>query len=302
MNPKNLKILLSYFFFMLSIADLATARTVVDQIGQSIDVPEKPLRVVSLAPGLTEMVFSLQAGERIVGATRYSNYPEAAKKIPRVGSYIQLDLERIVALRPDLCIATKDGNPRHTVNAVKDFDVPVFVIDPRNLEQIMKALTALGDILGQTERATELVTDMQNRIDSVTKTVAKSPERPGVFFQISDMPIVSSGKNSFIDKLITLAGGVNLAGTMSGYPRYSWENIILLAPEVVIISSMVGGTSAEDLMAAWQQWEQIPAVINKRVYVVDADLFNRPTARLVSGLEILAEILHPKAYGETGAK
>ena len=297
----GLALLISCFFFTLIVAP-ASGRLMVDQTGAEIELPTKPQRVLTLAPSLTEMVFSLQAEEKLVGATRYSNFPAAAKKLPRVGSYVQLDLERIIAIKPDLCLAIKDGNPRRTVDAIKALGIPVFAIDPRNIEQIMEAFLLLGDILEVSERAGELVSNMEHRLDLVKKKTASSPFRPLVFFQIADIPIVSAGKNSYIDKLITLAGGSNVAGNMDEYPRFSWENIMLLQPEVVVISSMAGGKSPELLKASWQRWPEIPAVKNNRLHVVNADLFNRPTARLIDGLELLAGILHPESSGVGSVK
>ncbi len=297
----GLALLIFCLLFTFAVAP-ASGRLMVDQTGEEIELPTKPERVLALAPSITEMVFSLQAEENLVGATRYSNFPAAAKKLPRVGSYVQLDLERIVAIKPDLCLAIKDGNPRRTADAIKALGIPVFAIDPRSIEQIMEAFLLLGDILGASERAEELVSDMNHRLNLVKKRVDSSPDRPLVFFQIADVPLVSAGKNSYIDKLITLAGGTNLAGNMTEYPRFSWENIMLLQPEVVVISSMTGGKSPELLKASWLRWPEIPAVKNDRLHVVNADFFNRPTARLIDGLELLAEILHPESSGASSAK
>lgn len=297
----NVTLLICCIFNILAVVSAHT-RLIVDQTGEKINVPGRPERVLSLAPSLTEMVFSLRAERTLIGATRYSNFPPAAKELPRVGSYIQLDLERIVAVKPDLCLAIKDGNPRHTVDAIKALGIPVFAIDPRSFEQILEAFILLGDVLGESEQAEELVSDMKQRLGLVREKVASSEYRPTVFFQIADTPIVSAGKNSYIDKLITLAGGRNLAGDMKDYPRYSWENIILMQPEVVLLSSMKGGRSTELLKAPWQRWPEIPAVREGRLHVVDADLFNRPTARLIRGLEIMFETLHPEFSGESGAK
>ncbi len=294
-------LLLYCFFFTLLVAPV-TARLIVDQTGEKIELPEDPKRVLSLAPSLTEMIFSLQAEDRLVGVTRYSNFPAAANKIAKVGSYVQLDLERIVAIRPDLCIAIKDGNPRRTVDAIKALGIPVFAIDPRNIEEILDALLLLGDILGASKRAEELVAELEHRLLQVKEKVASSQDRPRVFFQIADIPIVSAGKDSYIDRLITLAGGSNLAGSLTAYPRFSWENIMLLQPDVVLISSMDGGKSPETMKAEWQRWPEIPAVRNNQLHIVDADLFNRPTGRLIAGLEILADILHPVDLGESSAK
>ena len=301
MKIVGLALLINCCFFILTVVPV-NGRSIIDQTGTKVDLPEEPKRVISLAPSLTEMVYSLQAEDKLVGATLYSNFPAAAKNLPRVGSYTQLDLERIVATKPDLCLAIKDGNPRRTAEAIKALGIPVFAIDPRTIEQIMDAFLLLGDLLGVSEKAEVLVSDMKHRLVLVEKKIASSQTRPTVFFQIADIPIVSAGKNSYIDRLITLAGGTNLAGDMTDYPRYSWENIMLLQPEVVLLSSMAGGKSPELLKASWQRWPEIPAVRNNRLHVVDADLFNRPTARLITGLEILAEILHPEHSGKSSAK
>ncbi|MFV0438269.1 MAG: ABC transporter substrate-binding protein [Desulfopila sp.] len=296
--------LLTYLFFLvlhvLQVAP-ATAGLVVDQTGAEVDVPSSPRRVLALAPSLTEMIFSLQAGDRLVGATSYSNYPEAARKLPRIGSYVKLDLEKIVALQPDLCIAIKDGNPLRSIEAIKALGIPVFAIDPHTIDQITEAFLFVGDLLGASEKAEELVGEMKQRIALVQQKVAASRIRPRVFFQISDMPIISAGKDSYIDKLITMAGGSNLAGSMPAYPRFSWENILQMQPDIVIISSMTGGKSATALKDAWLKWPEIPASKHHRLYVVDADLFNRPTERLIDGLEILSDILHPEYAGKPSA-
>jgi iron complex transport system substrate-binding protein len=289
----------SFFFLPLS---PAYCRLIVDQTGAEIELPDAPRRVLALAPSLTEMVYSLQAEAMLIGATRYSNYPPAALKLPRVGSFVQLDLEKIVAIKPDVCLAIKDGNPRRTIEAIKGLGIPVFAVDPHNIEQIMDALLLLGDILGVSNRAELVVGDMKRRIEEVKSKVAASSARPTVFFQISDMPIVTAGKDSYIDTLISLAGGRNLAGNMTEYPRFSWENIMEMQPEVVLISAMDGMKSPHQLKTSWLRWPQIPAVRDNRLHVVNADLFNRPTVRLIAGLEILAGILHPNDPGEISAE
>lgn len=287
---------------MLLVPLRACARRVVDQAGQRLDIPDSPKRVLALAPSLTEMIYSIGAGAKLVGATRFSDYPPAAKGLPRVGSYVQLDLERIVALKPDLCFAIKDGNPKHAVDVIEALGIPVFAVDPQSIDQIMSTLLVMGNILNAKAKARALVAGLRQRVEEVRQRVAKNKTRPRVFFQIAASPLVSAGKDSFIDRLITLAGGINLAGGAKGYPRYSWEKIMVLQPQVVLISSMAGGVPPRQLKAAWQRWPTIPAVRHHRLYVVRADLFNRPTARLIDGLEILADILHPKAAGVNRGK
>jgi len=160
----------------------ARARQVIDQLGRQVILSDDPQRVVSLAPSITEIIFALGQEHRLKGATRFSDFPPEANSLPKVGSYVQLDLERIVALKPDLCIAIKDGNPRQTVARLESLGVPVYVVDPRNLEAVTKTIIEIGDLLNATENAENLVNNMRLRINRVKSAVEKISHRPGVFF------------------------------------------------------------------------------------------------------------------------
>lgn len=280
----------------------ATAHEVVDQAGRKRDVPDDPRRIVSLAPNITEMVFFLGEQDRLAGATQYSDYPAAAKKLPRVGSYIRLDLEKIVALKPDLCLGIKDGNPLHVVNRIEELGIPVYVVNPTDLNGIIDVVQRFGDLFDVEAKSRILVNNMRQRIDKVRRMVAASGTRPRVFFQIDAAPIISAGENTFIHELIITAGGRNTATGSGLYPRYNWEEILVLQPEIAIVASMAGGHSVEELKAGWYRWPQIPAVANGRVHVVDANLIDRPTPRLIEALEIFASIIHPEVFGETSGQ
>jgi iron complex transport system substrate-binding protein len=280
----------------LCASSAVSAREVVDQVGRNMVVPDNARRIIALAPSITEIIYDLGEEERLVGVTQYSTYPTEANSLPRVGSYVRLDIEKIIALRPDLCLATKDGNPRHTVEKIVSLGIPVYVINPRNLQQIMETITRLGSLLHAEETAAKLVLDMKNRIERVQEKVKKGDHRPRVFFQIDTEPIISAGTNTFINELIELAGGINTTAGDVSYPRYSWEDIIVLQPEIVLISSMAGGLSPEYLVKSWEKWDLLAAVKNKQIFVVDAELFDRPTPRLIDGLEVIAAIIHPDLF------
>lgn len=273
----------------------AASRVLQDQVGRMVTVTERPQRVIALIPSLTEIVFALGRGGLLVGATQFANEPPAAAKLPRVGSYLHLDIERIVALQPDLCLASRDGNPEHLVRRLEQFGIPVFALDPRTLPEISDSVTLLGELLDARPQAAAITRDMAAKMAAVEGMVKKASTHPGVFFQIDASPLVSAGRETFIDRLITGAGGRNLAGERASYPRFSWEEILALQPEVVIIASMAGGYSEEQLKADWAKWPNIPAVKNGRVHVVDASLFDRPVPRLADGLVELARLLHPEA-------
>ena len=285
-----------FLLMMMLAASSAWARTVVDQLGRRLTVPAKPQRVVALAPSITEIVFSLGQEAVLKGATQYSDYPAAAQKLPRVGSYVRLDIELVAALQPDLCLAVRDGNPRHQVEQIEALGIPVYVIDPQDMRGIVAAIRGIGTALGAESQADRVVAGMEQRIDAVVKRVKKSSLRPRVFFQVDAGTIVTAGSKTFIHELITLAGGVNLGAGPVAYPRLSWEQVLALHPEVVVITSMAGGQSEAELKASWRRWPGIPAVRQDRVHVVEADLFDRPTARLVDGLEVLAAIIHPELF------
>ena len=273
-------------------------RDLVDPVGRQVRVPVSPSRVISLAPSLTEIVYSLGREDLLVGATQYSTYPEAAGDLPRVGSYVRLDLERIVALKPDLCLAVKDGNPLHVIERIEALGIPVYVVDPIRIDEIMTTIESVGELLGAPDRAQALAMEMRARIAAVQERVARITHRPTVFFQVDVAPMISAGDETFTGRLIRMAGGQNLAGGDIFYPRFNWEDILRLAPELVVITSMAGGHDPHGLIRAWQQWPGIPAVQTGRVHVVAADFFNRPTERLVMGLEILAALIHPKLFPE----
>jgi iron complex transport system substrate-binding protein len=283
--------------FLLAAGNLS-AESVTDQIGRNFVVPDDPQRVIALAPSITEIIYDLHREERLVGVTQFSTYPSAAEKLPRVGSYVRLDIEKIVSLKPDLCLAIKDGNPKHIVDKIISLGIPVYVINPRNLEQIMETIAGLGKLLHAEQAAAELVADMKTRIDRVRSRTEKAACTPRVFFQIDAEPLFSAGTDTYIHELIELAGGVNAAAGDVPYPRYSWEDIIKLQPEIVLISSMAGGLAPDDLVRSWKKWPRLSAVGNDRIFVVEADLFDRPTPRLVDGLEVIAPIIHPELFNK----
>ena len=238
--PRTYIILILLSTILLQSGNLL-AESVTDQVGRALIVPENPTRIIALAPSITEVIYDLDQEKRLVGVTQYSTHPPEAKSLPRVGSYVRLDIEKIVALKPDLCFAIKDGNPKHVIDKIVSLGIPVYVIDPRNLLQIMDTITRLGSLLNAEQTAADLVADMENRVGRVQTLVRGANNKPRVFFQIDAEPLFSAGDNTFIHELIELAGGINTAAGEDPYPRYSWEDILILQPEIVLISSMAGG-------------------------------------------------------------
>lgn len=259
-------------------------------------IPDHPQRVVSLAPSITEIFYALGQQDRLVGVTRFSDYPEAAKKLPQVGSYVHLDLEKIVSLKPDLCVGIKDGNPKFVVNRLESLNIPVYAVNPINLKTVMKTITEIGAFLNASSNAQSVVQDMKSRIQKVKHKIARATGRPRVFFQIGIAPIVSVGTHTFAHELIELAGGKNLSKGPTPYPRFSKEKVLSLRPEVFIITSMSRNAIFEQVKKEWSKWPSIPAVRDQRIHLEDSNLFDRPTPRLVDGLENLARRIHPELF------
>jgi len=224
-------------FFVFICFD-SSAKKCTDQLGRVIEVPEDLNRIVSLAPSLTECMFALEQGNKLIGVTKFSDHPLKAKQIPKVGSYVNLDLEKIVSLKPDLCLATKDGNPIDVIKRLEDLGIPVYAFDPRDLKTVMKTIKELGQVLKAQEKAEHIVHNMDQRIKKVQSKVARCDNRPRVFFQIGISPIVSVGSKTFIHELISLAGGTNVVSATVAYPRFSREEVLVMSQDIIVINSM----------------------------------------------------------------
>jgi iron complex transport system substrate-binding protein len=188
------------------------------------------------------------------------------------------------------------------VSKLESVAIPVYAVDPRNLEAVMDTLIELGRLLDVSGRAKSIVAGMNSRIQQVQARVSDASHKPTVFFQIGISPIVSIGSRTFIHELIVMAGGINLAQGRTPYPRFSKEQVIGLRPEVMIITSMAREAVFNQVKVDWQQWPELPAVKNNRIYLVDSNVLDRATPRLVDGLELLARLIHPHLFqtDETG--
>ncbi|WP_461834805.1 ABC transporter substrate-binding protein [Desulfothermus sp.] len=269
----------------------ANGKKIIGLSGTVITVPFYPKRIVSLAPSITECLFEIGAGDRVVGVTQFCNYPEQVKRLPKVGSYISPSIEKILALKPDLCIATKDGNPKHIVFKLKEIGIKVFVVDPRDIESLFSTMLVLGEIVGCEKQAKAVVERLKKDVLLVQKRASLYINPPKVFFQIGVDPMVTVGKNTLIDNLIKVAGGVNIFKNLKGYPRISVEQVIGLNPDIIIITSMVHSEhNLNNLKQFWEKYKEINAVKYSNVFVVNSDFFNRPSPRAIQGLKLLSMI------------
>jgi len=266
-----------------------------DALGREVTLDREPERIVTLAPSLTEIAYFLGLGDRVVGVTEYSSYPPEAKDKPKVGSYVNLNAERIIDLSPDLVIGTADGNRPGVVGLLDKAGIPVYVVNPRSTRDVIEAIAKIGKICGIADKANELAAGLSARVDRIASKTA-GLDRPVVFLQVNPKPIMTVNGSTFSSDLIRLAGGRNMAdGEPVTYPRISIEEVIRQEPEIIIVSSMERGGEFEKVRQRWLHLTVVPAAKSGRVYLVDSDLIDRPSPRIVEGLEILARLIHPEA-------
>jgi iron complex transport system substrate-binding protein len=274
----------------------SASKTFKDEVGREVIVPFPPKKIISLAPNVTEILFSLGLDQEIVGVSIHCNFPEKVQSKVRVGSYISLDFEKIVSLKPDLIIATGAGNTRDMVDRLERLGFPTYVIFPKNVEDVTWSVGHLSQLVGREKEGEEIIQEMKRRRERVVALTRGLP-RPRVFLQIGEAPIVTVGKNSFADDLIRLAGGDNVAGNEKEmYPRFGMEEILKRSPEVILISSMNPRGNYQKVLQEWSRWKTIPAVKNGQIYLIDSDLIDRPSPRIIEGLEEMARILHPERF------
>ncbi len=274
----------------------STSLKFVDEVKRKVAIPFPPKRIVSLAPNITEILFGLGLDKEIVGTSIHCNFPERAKTRVRVGTYISVDFERIISLKPDLVIATGAGNTRDMVERLEKLGFPTYVIFPKNFNGVLKSINHLGQVVGREKEAIEIIQGMSRRRQRVIELSQGLP-RPKIFLQIGEAPIVTVGKGSFADDLIHLAGGENIAGKEKEmYPRLGMEEILKRSPEVILISSMNPKGDYQRALQEWSRWKVIPAVKNGRVHLIDSDLIDRPSPRIIDGLEEMARIFHPERF------
>jgi len=292
---KPLFLLFLVIFLGTSISYSATQKFK-DEVGREVAFPFPPKRIVSLAPNITEILFSLGLDEEIVGVSIHCNFPEKAKSKVRVGSYISLDFEKVTSLKPDLIIATGVGNTRDMVDRLGKLGFQTYVIYPKNFDDILKSIAHIGQVVNREKEARSIVEGMRKRSQRVIELTKGFP-RPKVFIQIGDAPVVTVGKGSFADDLIRLAGGENIAKKEKEvYPRFGMEEILKRSPEVIVISSMNPKGDYQKILQEWTRWKTIPAVKNGRIHLIDSDLLDRPSPRIIDGLEELAKVLHPERF------
>lgn len=275
-------------------AEAGTTRIIVDEAGRHVTVPTRVERIVSLAPNLTEILYAVGAGDRLVGDTEYCNFPPAAARIAKVGDTLHPSAERILALRPQVVLVSTASQLESFTIELAEHQIAVFVTDPHDLAGVFHSIQSLGDLVGETARAAELVRSLEDRTAAVEKAV-NSRALVRVFYQLSDRPLYTAGRDSFTTDLIRRAGGVSVTGEVPGaWPRYSDESALASQPAAIILPT--GGSIGTANSEVADSLKHSPAVLSGRVYKINDDHLSRPGPRLVDGLEELARALHPEGF------
>lgn len=271
---------------------------IADDFGQMVQITAIPQRIVSLAPSATEILFDLGLGDKVVGVDSYSDYPDAAKKVEKVGGFSDTDIEKVVSLRPDLVVAA-DIHKARVAPALRKAGLTVIGLDATSLEGVMADVRLMGKATGTTDAAEKLAGDLEKRMQAVAKKMSPLPDsqRPRVLVLVWQDPIWTAGGDTLQNDLVVKAGGVNIASSKTGQVEIPLETVVAADPQVIMAFAGVGMGDTIDWAKTEPRLANIAARKSNppRVYPA-ADPYLRPAPRVVDALEELAKLLHPELY------
>ena len=262
--------------------------TVTDDAGRTVTVAQTPHRIISLAPSITEDLFALGLGGKVVGDTTYDNYPPAAVNITKVGGFSSPSIEKIVSLNPDIVFASSLEN-NTLLSTLSGYGIPTVVINPTSLTGILNDLSLIGKVTGSTGNSSALVANLTQKMTANSISVASHPR---VLYLVWYDPIMSAGADTFEGDIIAHAGGINVAqlANVSGYGTMSKESIVALNPSVIIANSAMNSTAVQQVKSD-PALATVDAVKNGKIYILDSDIISRPGPRAFDALEQIAGII-----------
>jgi iron complex transport system substrate-binding protein len=268
---------------------------ITDDLGNEVTIEAEPQRIVSMAPNHTEILYALGLGDKVVGVTEYCNSPPEAQEKPKVGGFSNIDLEQVVGLNPDLVLGTSI-HAQSVGPALAERGLKVVLIDPETVEDVLEKIVLVGKVAGREETAIALADELRGRIEATMARVQKAEHKPRVYWELSN-DLYTAGPGSFIEDLITRAGGINIAADAQGqWPQLNLEALILADPEVIVLADHPYGETAEGVKAR-PGWADISAVRNDRIVeILDDNLVSRPGPRMAEALEFVAKALHPELF------
>jgi iron complex transport system substrate-binding protein len=260
-----------------------------DSLGRTLLMDKPAVRVVSLAPHMTEVAFAAGAGDVLIGAVSYSDYPEAAKDIPRVGSYDNVSYETLVALRPDLVLAWRSGNGDEVISRLESLGLTVYIDESKTLEDVARSVRAVGGLTGNDEIADAEAQAFLQKLSQLRDTYSTKAE-VGVYYQIWDEPLLTLNGDHLISDVVRLCGGRNVfTDSPALVSRISVESVIRADPQVIIASGM--DKARPEWLDEWREWTSMTAVQNDQLYFVPPDLLQRHTPRIIEGATLMCEKL-----------
>jgi cobalamin transport system substrate-binding protein len=278
-------------------SETESSSPIVDDLGRPVVAEGEVDRIVSLGPSITEILFALDLGDKVVGVTDWCDFPDGAKSVAKVGStFPGFDIETIFSLEPDLVLSVAGS----VVEELRARGLQVVVLQPRDMEGVYRDLELVGTVTGSEKRASELIADLKNRVAAVVAKTSLVTDRPKVFYEVdasmNENKPWTTGYGTFQDDLINMAGGTNIAAGRSGWYEISIDEILDADPAIIILEDYQYGATPESV-AARSAWKTLTAVKEERLYAIeDSDLTCRYGPRLVDGLEALAGMIHPELF------
>lgn len=265
--------------------------TVKDDLNRNIEFQTTAQRVISLAPSITETLFALDDGKSLLAVTDYCDYPQAAKMKISVGGMITPNFEKIAELKPGLIIMTVEGNNQDDFNKLRNLGYKIFITRPKDIDGIYKSILDLGKIIGADSSAETLIHSMRQRQEKVIQSKG-GIRNSKVLTVISLQPLICAGKNTFINELIGMAGGINIAANAPmPYPILNREEVLKQNPDIIIAMDDAV-RNADEMLRFFPEWKKLNAFRQKKVFIVEGDILSRPGPRIIDGLEVLARIVN----------
>lgn len=271
-----------------------TLLTIKDDFGRTVTLEAAPERIISLAPSNTEILYALGLGEKVVGVTSYDDYPAEALEVEKIGDFNGINLEKIVELQPDLVVNYGPGNEEENAR-LEEAGINYVGFEPESIDAVIDTITRIGQLTGASDQAKILADEMSIKRDEILSKI-EGAESKTVFYEIWHEPLMAAGTGSFMDELMTMAGGENIAKDAEGeYPQFDLEQLVERNPEVYLTSADLPEKTVESIIAR-PGFENIEAIMNGNVYVLDANIMSRPGPRIIEALEIIAKAIHPEKF------
>lgn len=279
---------------------------ITDDQGTVMTIQGYPQRIVSLAPSNTEILFALGLGERVVGVADLSDYPPEAAAVPQVGGYSTISVERVVALEPDLIVGV-EGNTEEVLSRLRSMGHTVIVLSPETMDEILDNINLIGEITGVRENALALTNELELRTTTITDRTDTIPGRPTVAHVVWHEPVWVSGDRTFQNEVIRAAGGENVFAHLDEWEIVGLEEFIVTNPDYIFVSSGTGmGTAGQNVIYQYfmtePRFQNLNAVKNHQVILIDADIISRAGPRIVDALEEVAAVIHPELFDATTGK